>query len=66
VSENRDAMKVVPSIIESWERLREERTIEQPHVGESEWLEIEQADRAEQEAENGVTDEPVPALDESG
>jgi len=66
VSENRDAMKVVPSIIESWERLREERTIEQPHVGESEWAEIEAADRAEQESENGVTDEPVPALDESG
>jgi len=67
VSENRNAMKVVPSIVESWERLREERKMEQPHVSDEQWDEIEKADLAEQTAENGeVTDELVPALNESG
>ena len=66
VSENRDAMKIVPSIVESWERLREERKVEQPHVSEEQWSEIE-ADLAAQESENGEKqDEPVPALNESG
>ena len=66
VGDNRDAMKVVPSIIQSWEQLREERKLEQPRVSDVQWDEIEAADRAEQEAENGATDEPVPALNESG
>ncbi len=65
ISENRDAMKVVPEIVESWERLREERKTEQPHVSDAEWAEIEEQDRKEQDAENGVADEPVPALVEN-
>ena len=67
VSENRDAMKFVPAIIESWEQLRAERRIEQPHVSDEHWAEIEAADKADQSAENGeVPDELVPALNESG
>lgn len=66
VSENRDAMKVVPSIIESWERLREERKVEQPHVSDAQWDEIVKEDEAAQAAENGDTDALVPALNESG
>jgi glycosyltransferase involved in cell wall biosynthesis len=66
ISENRDAFKVVPSIIASWEQMRGERTIEQPHVSDEEWSEIEAQDRAEQEAEMGATDDAVPALNESG
>lgn len=66
VSENRDAMKVVPSIVESWEQLREERKREQPHVTDAKWDEIEAQDRAEQAAAMGESDDPVPALNESG
>jgi glycosyltransferase involved in cell wall biosynthesis len=68
VSENRDAVKRVPEIVASWERIRAERHLEQPRVSDSQWEEIEAADRAEQEAEqNGeVTDGLVPALNESG
>jgi glycosyltransferase involved in cell wall biosynthesis len=68
VSQNRDAMKEVPKIVESWEQLREERKREQPHPTESEWAQIEAQDQAEQrEALQGEnTDEPVPALNESG
>ena len=51
VSENRDAMKVVPSIIESWEQLREERTREQPRPSDAQWAQIEADDLAEQQAE---------------
>ena len=67
VSENRDAMKVVPGIVESWERLREERKREQPHTTDEQWAEIEAEDRAEQEAAMGEDSiEPVPALNQSG
>ena len=63
ISENRDAMKVVPQIISYWETLRDERKLEQPHMTDSEWTKYEERMRAE--AESGVTDEPVPALNES-
>lgn len=66
LSENRDAMKVVPQIVESWEKLREDRKVEQPRVSDAMWDKIESEDRAEREAEMGVTDAPVPALNESG
>ena len=65
VSENRDAMKEVPKIVASWEQLREERKREQPTVSLSQWAEIEAQAKAEQEAAEGATDEPVPALNES-
>lgn len=63
VSENRDAFKVVPKIVEGWERLREDRKTEQPHVSDKEWEEIEARELAENEE---TQDEPVPALAESG
>ena len=70
ISENRDAMKVVPKIVASWERLREERLTEQPRPTDAQWDELEAQDKAEQRQElemQGVTsDEPVPALNESG
>jgi len=66
MSENRDAMKLTPGIIQSWEQIREERKREQPPMSEAEWTEIEALDRAEQEAEMGATDDAVPALAESG
>lgn len=67
ISENRDAFKKVPAIIASWEEIRAERKIEQPHVSEDEWAEIEAQDRAEQEAAaGGSQDDAVPALNESG
>ena len=56
-------MKVVPSIVEGWEKLREERKTEQPHVSDKEWAEIEARELAEAEENQ---DEPVPALAESG
>ena len=66
MSENRDAMKLTPGIIQSWEQIREDRKREQPPMSEAEWTEIEALDRAEQEAEMGATDDAVPALAESG
>jgi len=67
MSENRDAFKVVPSIIASWEKMRFERQLEQPHMSDEEWAEVEAQDRAEQEAAMGdPTDDAVPALNESG
>ena len=70
VSQNRDAMKEVPKIIESWEQLREERKREQPHPTESQWAEIEARDREEQrrelEAQGVIENDPVPAVNESG
>lgn len=69
ISENRDAMKVVPSIVASWEQLREDRKTEQPHVSDAQWEEIVEEDRAQQEAASGTpaekqepVDEPVPAI----
>jgi glycosyltransferase involved in cell wall biosynthesis len=57
VSENRDAMKLVPEMIEWWQFLREERKIEQPRVTDSEWQKIEAeilaADQKEPEAKDG-------------
>jgi hypothetical protein len=50
VHENRDAMKEVPKMVQWWEQMREERKIEQPRVGDTQWAEIEAQDRAEQEA----------------
>lgn len=70
VCENRDAMKRVPAIIESWEQLREARKVEQPHPTDAEWEKIVAQDEAEHRAEleaQGVTsDGPVPALHEDG
>lgn len=70
VSENRDAMKIVPGIIESWEELREDRRREQPRPTAAEWAVIKERDEEEQRRElaaQGVNfDEPVPALNESG
>ena len=73
VAQNRDAMKEVPKIVESWEQLREERKVEQPHATDAQWDEIVAQDEAEQRAEleaqglNGVSsDELVPALNEGG
>ena len=66
LSENRDAMKIVPSIIQSWEELREDRRREQPRPTDAEWAVINARDEEEQRYEAsaaGVTlDEPVPAL----
>lgn len=53
LSENRDAMKEVPKLVEYWERLREERKIEQPHVSDEHWAEIEAEAQAEEESMNG-------------
>lgn len=47
ISENRDAMKEVPRLVQYWEMLREERKKEQPHVSDQQWDEI----KAEHEAE---------------
>lgn len=70
VSQNRDAMKEVPKIVESWERLREERKVEQPRPTDAQWAEIKAQDEEEQRRElaaQGVsTDDPVPAVAESG
>lgn len=70
VSQNRDAMKEVPKIVESWERLREERRVEQPRPTDAEWAAIEAQDLEEQrrelEAQGVNPDELVPALNESG
>jgi glycosyltransferase involved in cell wall biosynthesis len=63
ISENRDAMKVVPSIINYWRELREERKLEQPHMSDSAWTEFEARERAAMEAEMGVGDAAVPAVD---
>lgn len=54
VHENRDAMKEVPRIISFWEQIREERKIEQPHVTDDHWKEIEELDRQELEAQSGA------------
>jgi hypothetical protein len=54
IHENRDAMKEVPKMVSWWERLREERKLEQPHVTDEHWEEIEAEDRVEQERENAV------------
>jgi glycosyltransferase involved in cell wall biosynthesis len=51
VHEHRDANKEVPKMVAWWERMREERPREQPHVTEEHWTEIEAQDRAEQERE---------------
>lgn len=70
LTQNRDAMKVVPQIVQSWEQLREERRREQPRPTDAQWAQIEAEDLEEQRAElaaQGVNpDEPVPALNESG
>ena len=73
LTENRDAMKEVPKMVESWEQLRYDRTLEQPHPSEAQWKVIEAEDVEEQkqeieaEAQKGVSaNEPVPALAESG
>lgn len=52
VSENRDAMKLVPKQMAFWERLREERKREQPTVSDSHWDEI-MKEAEEEEARNG-------------
>jgi glycosyltransferase involved in cell wall biosynthesis len=54
VHENRDAMKEVPKMVQWWEELRDERRLEQPRVGDSQWDEIEAQDTAEQEGESAV------------
>jgi glycosyltransferase involved in cell wall biosynthesis len=51
VHEHRDAMKEVPKMVQWWNELREERKLEQPRVGDTEWEAIEAQDKAEQEAE---------------
>ena len=56
VSENRDAMKLVPEIVSFWQQLREDRKREQPHVSETEWAKIE-AEAAAEESGNGVPEE---------
>lgn len=62
VAENRDAMKEVPKLVEFWEQLREERKREQPHVSESQWLEIEkEAEEESREAVESENGELVPA-----
>jgi glycosyltransferase involved in cell wall biosynthesis len=70
VSQNRDAMKEVPKIIQSWEELREERKVEQPRPTDAQWARIVAEDEDEQRRElaaQGVsTDGPVPAVNESG
>ena len=62
VSENRDAMKKVPDVVEFWESIREDRKREQPHVSDEHWADIEaEVEKEEAEAsENGIP-EPVPA-----
>lgn len=60
VSENRDAMKKVPEMVQWWEEIRAERPIEQPHVTDEEFAEIEAQEL--QEAQQSEADaEPVPA-----
>lgn len=60
VSENRDAMKFVPKMVQFWEQLREEKKLEQPHVSDEQWVEIE-AEAAREEAEMAQQNgEPVP------
>jgi glycosyltransferase involved in cell wall biosynthesis len=70
VSQNRDAMKEVPKIIQSWEEIREERRREQPRPTDAQWEQIVAEDEAEQrreaEAQGVIANEPVPALNESG
>lgn len=70
VSENRDAMKIVPGIIQSWEELREDRRREQPRPTAAEWAVIKARDEEEQrrelEAAGVNVDGAVPALNESG
>lgn len=41
VSENRDAMKEVPKMVRFWEEIRADRRMEQPHVTDEQWAEIE-------------------------
>lgn len=48
MSENRDIMKRAPERFEFWQMLRDERKIEQPHVTDTEWDEIERQFEAEQ------------------
>ena len=70
VSQNRDAMKEVPKIVQSWEQLREERKREQPRPTDAQWAEIEARDQEEQrrelEAQGVIPNDPVPAISESG
>lgn len=66
VSEHRDAFKVVPKIVASWEQLREERRLEQPHVTPAAWAKIAAEDEAEQRTEMEDMDVTVPALNEGG
>jgi glycosyltransferase involved in cell wall biosynthesis len=50
VHENRDAMKKVPELVSYWEQLREERKLEQPHVSDTHWDEIQKEAEAEEKA----------------
>ena len=65
LSENRDAMKLVPKMFLYWAQIREERKLEQPHMSDADWDAYEERQREIMELETGVTDEPVPALNES-
>lgn len=50
VHEHRDAMKKVPDLVSFWEHLREERKLEQPHVSDEHWDEIQAEAEAEEKA----------------
>ena len=50
ISENRDARKKVPEMVQYWTQLREERKREQPHVTPEHWAEIEAEAQQEQES----------------
>lgn len=66
LSENRDAMKLVPKMFMSWAQIREERKLEQPTMSEAEWDAYEASQLEESEAATGVYEhEPVPTLVES-
>mgnify|MGYP003347268727 FL=1 len=65
ISENRDAMKLVPKMFMSWAQLREERKLEQPHMSDEDWAAYEASQLEADGSEIGVIDEPVPALNES-
>lgn len=54
ISENRDALKLVPEMIEFWEQMREERKIEQPHPTDEEWNEIVAQADAEFQQEQAI------------
>lgn len=56
VSDHRDARKEVPKVVAFWEELREARRIEQPHVSDEHWAEIEkEAEEEDQLVEQGAS-----------